>query len=371
MLKFKNFYRECFHLITGLDCYASDFSVVSVRPNILLNRYFSNEERIKLSDFRRFLQFRLSHRASEFWEKYSDVVRLSDVYIVERVLLGHDEGCFVKDHLMKIIDDDVLRLSSPWGTLDFDRLARSLRDCLRSLETMLDCSHCNYVMSDFPYASNRFKNFVVNVVVATDQDMQHFPVALQLAVDASSSSSGTILPSGLIDHLIDDFGSWFDDLDIRFEDLDNRFVGIEVQLAKEKKAKRATYHSTIVVQLVDEIRCGFIDLKTPSSNEGDVNLSIVEASAVDITVLDEISCKHRRCDGGKKDDDDIFLRFFLFCLMNSKGVVDQFTLTESDDESEDEITSLEDRVKFLEKSCHVKLDKILENHKLRRNERIN
>ncbi|KAJ8536763.1 hypothetical protein K7X08_035164 [Anisodus acutangulus] len=107
---------------------------------------------------------------------------------------------------------------------------------------------------------------------------------------------------------------------------------IEVQLAKEKKAECATYHVAIVAQLMNEIRRGLIDLKTPSSKEGlpsrnvevdnealhsqqigDVNLSIVEIAVVDSHVLYE----------------------------KGKGVVDQFTLTES----EDEITSLEDRVK--------------------------
>ncbi|KAK4356186.1 hypothetical protein RND71_025157 [Anisodus tanguticus] len=293
VLKFKVFDyevifdRDCFHLITGLDCCASDFSVVYVRSNRLLNRYFPNEERIKLSDLRRFLQFHSSHRASEFWKKYSDVLRL-----------------------------DV-------GTLGFDWLARSLRGYLRSLETMPDGSHCNY----------RFKTFVVNDVVATDQEMEHFPVVLCLVVHASSSSSGAILPRGLIDHLIDnqldderfaivnqitDFRSRFDDLDTRFKDSDSRFVGlinvvenlvqvhdesksfvgatesvppsnvvcksgsttnesfmilqvlcdtactpndfsgktetlsqIKVQFAKEKEAEHATYHTVIVAQLVD------------------------------------------------------------------------------------------------------------------------
>ncbi|KAK4365113.1 hypothetical protein RND71_016471 [Anisodus tanguticus] len=91
-----------------------------------MNHYFPNEERIKLSDLRRFLQFRSSRRACRFWEKYSDDVRFAEVYIVERVLLGRDGGFFVKDHLMKIIDDDVLHLSFSWDTLGFDWFARSL-----------------------------------------------------------------------------------------------------------------------------------------------------------------------------------------------------------------------------------------------------
>ncbi|KAK4338174.1 hypothetical protein RND71_042661 [Anisodus tanguticus] len=99
-------------------------------------------------------RFRSSCRTSGFGEKYSDVVRLVEVYIVERVLLGRDESCFVKDHIMNIIDDDVLHLSFPSGTPGFDWLSRSLRGCLRSLETMSDGSHYNYVMSDFPYAFN-------------------------------------------------------------------------------------------------------------------------------------------------------------------------------------------------------------------------
>ncbi|KAJ8544075.1 hypothetical protein K7X08_028586 [Anisodus acutangulus] len=156
VLKFKVFDhevifdRDCFHLITGLDCCAGDFSVVYVRSNRLLNRYFLNKERIKLSDLRRFLHFHSSHRASEFWKKYSDVLRLAV----------------------------------------------------------------------------RFKTFVVNDVVATDQETEYFPVALCLAVHTASSSSGAILPRGLIDHLIDDFRSRFDDLDTRFKDSDSRFVGL-------------------------------------------------------------------------------------------------------------------------------------------------
>ncbi|KAJ8532230.1 hypothetical protein K7X08_012153 [Anisodus acutangulus] len=42
-----------------------------------------------------------------------------------------------------------------------------------------------------------------------------------------------------------------------------------------------------------------------SQQIGDVNLSIVEATTVDIPVLNEVSCKRRRCDDGKKDDDDL------------------------------------------------------------------
>ncbi|KAK4366949.1 hypothetical protein RND71_014829 [Anisodus tanguticus] len=60
----------------------------------------------------------------------------------------------------------------------------------------------------------------------------------------------------------------------------------------------------------------------------------------------------------EKEDKDLDV---VMLAEKGKGVVDQFTLTESDDESEDEITSLEDLVK---KTCHVKLDKILDNQEL-------
>ncbi|KAJ8557440.1 hypothetical protein K7X08_003065 [Anisodus acutangulus] len=164
---------------------------------------------------------------------------------------------------------------------------------------MQDGSYCNYVMSDFSYAFNvwalevffifrgysqqkprkfprmlcwglmrqsayniivdkyfhaehRFMTFVVNVV-ATDQEMHHFLVALQFPADASSSSSCAIFTHGLIDHLVDE--------------VDDQ-----------------TLHSQQI---------------------GDVNLPIVEATSVDIPVLDKVFCKRRRCDDGKKDDDDL------------------------------------------------------------------
>ncbi|KAJ8573249.1 hypothetical protein K7X08_009760 [Anisodus acutangulus] len=121
---------------------------------------------------------------------------------------------------------------------------------------MPDGSHYNYVMSGFPYAFNVWA--------------------------------------------LEDFGSRFDGLDTVFKDLDSRFVGV---INAVENLVRVHDESNIL----DEIRRGLIDLKTPSSNEvppsqnvevydqsmhsqqiGDVNLSIMEATAVDILVLDEI-----------------------------------------------------------------------------------
>ncbi|KAK4342217.1 hypothetical protein RND71_038033 [Anisodus tanguticus] len=212
VLKFKVFDREvifdreCFHLITGLDFCVGDFSVVSIRTNKLLNRYFPNEERIKLSDLRRFLQFHSSRCACGYWERYSDVVRPDEVYIVERVLLGRDEG-FVS--------------------------------------------------------------------------------------------------------------------------------GVKKQLDDERSA--------IVIQITEINYQGL-----HSQLIGDVNLSIVEATTVDIPVLNGVSCKRRRCDDGKKDDDDLPRWDFI---TPEDSVFEKRTncgteIYYSDDESEDEITSLEDRVKY-------------------------
>ncbi|KAJ8537078.1 hypothetical protein K7X08_035479 [Anisodus acutangulus] len=152
--------------------------------------------------------------------------------------------------------------------------------------------------------------------------MKHFPVALQLIVDASSSF-GAIFPRGLIDHLIDgfvsgvkkqlddersaiinqitvscsfwfeyDFESRFDCLDTHFEDLDSRFIGV----------------INVVENLVrghDESKSFEVDNHALHSQQiGDVNMTTVKATTVDISILDEVSCKHRRCDDGKKDDND-------------------------------------------------------------------
>ncbi|KAK4379483.1 hypothetical protein RND71_001345 [Anisodus tanguticus] len=179
--------------------------------------------------------------------------------------------------------------------------------------------------------------------------------------------------------LAEDFGSRFDALDTLFEDLDSRFVGV-INVVEN------------LVRLHDESKL----FGGAAESICDVNLPIVKATTIDILILDEVSCKRRRCDDGKKDDDDlpcwnlitqedsvvekcmicgdrkILGRGPHFPTLNTmltsqdylnkkgKGVVDEFTLTERDDESEDEITSLEDRVKESEKKGMNKLFEALE-----------
>ncbi|XP_059318641.1 uncharacterized protein LOC132069249 [Lycium ferocissimum] len=156
-LKFKIFDRVCvfdfesFHFITGLDSCVDDFSVVSSRPNRLLRLYFPNQDRIKLCDLKSFLQIKSSNRTGGFWERSSDLVRLAEVYIMERVLLGRNEKCVVKGHLMKIIDDDSLRVSYPWGSLSFNWLVRSIRGCVETFKTT---PSTRYMISGFAYALN-------------------------------------------------------------------------------------------------------------------------------------------------------------------------------------------------------------------------
>lgn len=156
-LKFKIFDRvcvfdsECFRLITGLDSCLGDFSVVSSRPNRLLRLYFPNQDRIRLCDLKSFLQIKSSNRTGGFWERSSDPVRLAEIYIMERVLLGRNEKCVVKGHLMKIIDDDSLRVSYPWGSLSFNWLVRSIRGCVKTFKSM---PSTRYMISGFPYALN-------------------------------------------------------------------------------------------------------------------------------------------------------------------------------------------------------------------------
>ncbi|KAJ8528361.1 hypothetical protein K7X08_022053 [Anisodus acutangulus] len=217
------------------------------------------------------------------------------------------------------------------------------------------------------------RTFVVNAIVATDQEMQYFSVALPLDVDPSSSSSGIILPRGLIDHLVDGFvsdvkkqldderssivnqitifESRFDGLDTRFEDLNSKFVGVInvvenlVRVHNESKSFVGAAKSIIRTSLVNRIQSLKIELinaieslvqllhetnsrlvfgGSPKSTVlgdsvgeevdyqalnsqqiNDVNQSIVEATTVDIPILDAVSRKRRRCDNGKKDDNDL------------------------------------------------------------------
>ncbi|XP_059280904.1 uncharacterized protein LOC132034513 [Lycium ferocissimum] len=322
VLNFKIFSRECvfhcncFRLITGLDNCGGDFSVVSTRPNRLLRRYFPNMDRIKLSGLKRFLQFCSINRPAGFWAKHSDAARLAEVYIVERVLLGRDEQCFVKDNIMKIIDDDVLRVSYPWGTLGFDWLVQSLRCCLRTFKTMSFNSHMTYMINGFPYAlhvwaielfpifrefskynglkfprmlrwgpskqapynvvtknffhaENRFNRFHVNSIVVMGQERHNYPVALQFAFDSGSCSSSVVLPLPLIDHILDGvmssvnkklederstiFKQVTDCLNSRVEELDKRFVDLT-------KAVAECVEKTTLDSRIDSLETRFVSL---------------------------------------------------------------------------------------------------------------
>ncbi|XP_060211360.1 uncharacterized protein LOC132638531 [Lycium barbarum] len=253
-LKFKIFDRVCvfdsesFRLITGLDSCVGDFSVVSSRPNRLLRLYFPNQDRIRLCDLKSFLQIKSSNRTGGFWERSSDPVRLAEVYIIERVLLGCNEKCIVKGHLMKIIDDDSLRVSYPWGSLSFDWLVQSIRGCVKTFKSM---PSTRYMISGFPYALNvwllevfpifrgfssfhglksprmlswgpskqvdykvitdnffhaekRFKKFIVHaVVVGTEQEMLDYPVALKFPDDSGPCSSRAVSPSQVTSQIVD------------------------------------------------------------------------------------------------------------------------------------------------------------------------
>ncbi|MCE5166350.1 hypothetical protein HAX54_017865, partial [Datura stramonium] len=96
LIKFNVFGREtifdceCFHLITGLNIFDGDFDCVSARPNRLLKCYFLDHERIKVVELMKLLEFSSSNYTFGFWDKPIDLVKFAELYIVERVLLGHD-----------------------------------------------------------------------------------------------------------------------------------------------------------------------------------------------------------------------------------------------------------------------------------------
>ncbi|MCD7449190.1 hypothetical protein HAX54_050074 [Datura stramonium] len=62
------------------------------------------------------------------------------------------------------------------------------------------------IIDNFFHAEHRFKSFQVSALVATNKERQYFPVPLQFAFGSacSSSSVGSLISRGLLDHLVDD-----------------------------------------------------------------------------------------------------------------------------------------------------------------------
>ncbi|KAJ8554556.1 hypothetical protein K7X08_025234 [Anisodus acutangulus] len=59
------------------------------------------------------------------------------------------------------------------------------------------------IIDNFFHAEHRFSKYNVNVVVATEQERQNYPVALQFTDDPGSCSSSVTLPSRMFDHIVD------------------------------------------------------------------------------------------------------------------------------------------------------------------------
>nr|XP_009613218.1 uncharacterized protein LOC104106382 [Nicotiana tomentosiformis] len=139
------FTEEDFHTITGHKIEASDYSFVDVRENRLKEWYFPEVKK----------EFEVDVCVDvEVCDE--DAVKLAQIYLLEAILLGKFESQNISNRSMKIIDDEELCVSFPWGSFCFDELIDSLLHLLTtdSVKKKSMGRIPSYTMLGFPFLFN-------------------------------------------------------------------------------------------------------------------------------------------------------------------------------------------------------------------------
>lgn len=83
----------------------------------------------------------------------STVVKLAELYIAERILLGRSKYYAISNYLIKIIDINEFRYSYYWGTLGFNWLIGSLKNSLQLVKEESN-NQASYHLGEFSFALN-------------------------------------------------------------------------------------------------------------------------------------------------------------------------------------------------------------------------
>ncbi|MCD9645759.1 hypothetical protein HAX54_034944 [Datura stramonium] len=84
------------------------------------------------------------------------------------------------------------------------------------------------IIDSFFHAKHRFKDFQVSVIVATDQEKQHFPVPFQFAFDSECSSSSLGVVCSLRKEMAEQQSTILNEI----KKLENRFEGVDCRVSE-------------------------------------------------------------------------------------------------------------------------------------------
>ncbi|KAM3216509.1 hypothetical protein P3L10_025950 [Capsicum annuum] len=140
------FTLDVFGLVTGLSTKSSSSVSSSIREkgggSRLLNTYFDGAGKLKMGDLKKFMETRKGEVQNNLY-----AVKLAEIYILGRVLLGGRLTKVIYANLIMILEDADMCREYGWGELSFDETISSLKSSLKPTKTNVRSS---YQLVGFP-----------------------------------------------------------------------------------------------------------------------------------------------------------------------------------------------------------------------------